>query len=464
MTDACNATRAERGEVKAALHALVNDAVRDITSRNERIDDHRNHVPFFNLEADTPFLGLTSVADAERQLALLPEVRQQYGADEVRRLTLQFLYAYLESARDLAMDDVCFESIWSRLERELSTPEWRYVGVTILQNFVSEVPRIELEDDVSICLRTLKDTQGAIAERELQWLEEDWLRGAVGSHCLVAQDRQLKEPRNIITGSQFGVYTKLQRALSALRVLKCGHPQTGAIYYIRPAELPHCLPGQSSSGYARRQFGETYQLDEPDIGPLRACYALLREFDERAPKEWVHIKTVALRRFNAVYENDYGQAEDRIVDAMIAFEALLGADQEITYRLSSRVAGLLGWTDDERAELFKEMKLYYETRSKIVHGGILKKKHHAALNNLGPLMSALRHLLLGFVRLATGSSRFHNRKRLGEQLDTVLLHAGDCEELRRAMGLSQLSRVDFNTRSDKTYRVRTESLNVGGEN
>lgn len=82
----------------------------------------------------------------------------------------------------------------------------------------------------------------------------------------------------------------------------------------------------------------------------------------------------AVRRFS--YAMDKHRDEDRILDVMIAAEALFLSDTgdardkgELKYRLSLRAAFFLGSDGREREEVFRFMKLAYDARSSIAHGG-----------------------------------------------------------------------------------------------
>lgn len=82
----------------------------------------------------------------------------------------------------------------------------------------------------------------------------------------------------------------------------------------------------------------------------------------------------AVSRFS--FALDKHRAEDRILDMMIAAEALFLSDAggaadrgELKYRLSLRAAVLLGTNGREREQIFKFMKLAYDARSAIAHGG-----------------------------------------------------------------------------------------------
>jgi len=75
---------------------------------------------------------------------------------------------------------------------------------------------------------------------------------------------------------------------------------------------------------------------------------------------------VALSRFHSSYR---GEPEERIIDQMIAFEAIcLEGEQELQYRLALRVACLLGGDAKTRNSIFKDMRNAYRLRSAIVHG------------------------------------------------------------------------------------------------
>jgi hypothetical protein len=423
------ATHDSEDAVKAALRGFVEEAVNDGRGKVQDSDHHRHRAPGLDTQYDEQFTRLKSFQDAVQRLETLPQFLQFYGAQAANNLVLEFLYAYLDEIPELAINEACFECIWSRFRREVATAEWRHVGITILPNFTSTLGRIDIADGVAVCLRTLECMQGAVGQDELEWLKEDWTQGADGSHALLAEHREPKSPANVRGGDGFHTGNKIQRALLALRLLKEGDVRTGRLFFSRPA----LLPGRRSSGVAFWRPGKEYRLDDADLPLLRDYYALLLRFEASQADAWKNVG-IALRRFTAVYDNDWHQVQDRVIDAVIAVEALLGTDQEITYRLASRVAGILAGSDQERIAVFKAMKLYYETRSTIVHGGEVKKKHRPIIQDSSPLMDIVRRLLVGFLRLATGSSRFNKRKKFSEEIDAILLHSGDREELRQAMG------------------------------
>jgi len=77
---------------------------------------------------------------------------------------------------------------------------------------------------------------------------------------------------------------------------------------------------------------------------------------------------MALRRLNVAYAQV--SAEERLIDLMIGFEALLlGDEQALRYKLSMRGAALVGKDADEREIIRDELQAAYRQRNRIVHGG-----------------------------------------------------------------------------------------------
>lgn len=76
----------------------------------------------------------------------------------------------------------------------------------------------------------------------------------------------------------------------------------------------------------------------------------------------------------------------RLVDLATALEAaLLGAEREtegLTLRLRSRTSALLATDDDPARGLFDDVGLLYGLRSKLVHGGQIKRKGALAKSRL----------------------------------------------------------------------------------
>ena len=77
---------------------------------------------------------------------------------------------------------------------------------------------------------------------------------------------------------------------------------------------------------------------------------------------------IPLRRLKFATERKHAIPEDRILDALIAFDSLFGAYNELSYRLSLRIAMFLGESSEDRLKLKNDFVSAYNLRSRIIHG------------------------------------------------------------------------------------------------
>ncbi len=64
--------------------------------------------------------------------------------------------------------------------------------------------------------------------------------------------------------------------------------------------------------------------------------------------------------------------EERLLDAGIALEAMYAIDVDIARNIRRRAAWLLGQSAAERHAISKQMRAFYRSRSKVVHGTVSK--------------------------------------------------------------------------------------------
>jgi len=86
-----------------------------------------------------------------------------------------------------------------------------------------------------------------------------------------------------------------------------------------------------------------------------------------------------------------GSLLDRLIDYMIGLEALFLPDgnQELQYRLATRVAFNLEKKFEKRKQLYKDMKKYYNERSKGIHGDTSKLKKEDVVSVEGILRKSI---------------------------------------------------------------------------
>lgn len=101
--------------------------------------------------------------------------------------------------------------------------------------------------------------------------------------------------------------------------------------------------------------------------------------------------------------------DSEVLGLFTALEGLLVTKDrsELTYRLSMRVACLLGEDDESRKRLFDEIKGFYDLRSTLVHGSgsRLKPKHQALLQQVSTLREHVRRVILRIMALLVNGIR-----------------------------------------------------------
>jgi hypothetical protein len=166
-----------------------------------------------------------------------------------------------------------------------------------------------------------------------------------------------------------------------------------------------------------------------------AMYAGVKQLEEEGVKASPGNLSVALRAFSSTYDRWPTAQDSQLLDCVTALEALLGADNEIAFKLSFRVASILADTDEERRNLLKLLKDFYNTRSRVIHGANLQAKHQALLQRVDELRNIVKRLLVAFIRLGNTKPPEYGKNFWQEKLDGMLVNTVERERLRVALGL-----------------------------
>jgi hypothetical protein len=135
-----------------------------------------------------------------------------------------------------------------------------------------------------------------------------------------------------------------------------------------------------------------------------------------------------------LYNEDESRESVAVLNALTALEALLTTDSntELSYRLSLRVANLLESDDASRLSTFKEMKEFYDLRSKIIHGSASKisTKLHNRLERSESLREIVRRTILSVMSifLDAGSMDIH----LDEVLDQIVFDEAKRRQIQKS--------------------------------
>lgn len=422
------------GEALRALLAEVH--ARAITSA-ETLATYKGGTAFFDQERDRPLTALPGFPVALEALQQLPQFERVFGAEHSERATLQFVYEYLTRTEQPALDDDAFEVTFEALMSELEDPDWTYVAFANLRRFESAVALIDFEDGISIRHRSIEGIKERLGwtDWHVDHLTRDWMDGrGASSHVVWVESSMEKSPDTAILSDSATGPGRILDLLLALWLFAPGDPTVGAIFTDRAARFELTGRGLArSNGMPADVWGETYQLSSADAPAVRAIYDDVVAF-RRASDVPSNVR-LAVRRFESVYTRGVRQRDDRIVDELIALEALAGSGTELRFRLAFRISSLLAHDDDERLALFETMKRYYDIRSKIVHGVDLRPTDQALVDDDSELRAIVRRLLRAVI-FATVHTDFRlTASYIDKQLDRVLLDARSREEVRGALGL-----------------------------
>ena len=131
-------------------------------------------------------------------------------------------------------------------------------------------------------------------------------------------------------------------------------------------------PG-SSNGYIYSDHSSKKDLTKEHVSHLQGLLRLWSQFnaDNR------DILELAVNRLSSSIQRNRGRfrEQDRILDAAIALEIMYDLKPpELTNKLANRAAHLLSDEIEKRIEIFDQVHLFYEARSKIAHGVDSKRK------------------------------------------------------------------------------------------
>lgn len=208
--------------------------------------------------------------------------------------------------------------------------------------------------------------------------------------------------------------------LQTLRLFVPGHLHAGETFVLVPmpprngwATVASLRASDMAVDYSSlRDNIKTFKLtseEMPAFGKFRTAISPILKRLESYPAA-----TFAL----FLYSADDGERAN-FSATVTALEALLTKSEEtegLTYRLSMRLANLLGHSPEARKARFAETKKVYGIRSKIVHGSPLEIKSSASpLDMLPNLRETLRRVLLSVLALfGSGVQPEHLPDRIDE--------------------------------------------------
>ncbi|WP_191843116.1 HEPN domain-containing protein [Catellatospora chokoriensis] len=234
--------------------------------------------------------------------------------------------------------------------------------------------------------------------RRLLKIVEEALPG--GAHTYVNADLHMYAPPESVVISQESqpkleglnstVSQRIERFMLLVRLLKPGSSES--MFEVQGSPSPIRPPQPQFERF--RGAGPVYfsftplaardiVLSVADVPRVDGLDKLLASVDGAQPGMVFTSLGMALNKFVLAYHS-FAWFE-QIVDLATAFEAALSgvSTSDVTLRLRTRAAGLLATSSDPATAIFDDIKVLYELRSKLVHGGSLTLK--TLLKGIGKL-------------------------------------------------------------------------------
>ncbi|MGB8657748.1 MAG: hypothetical protein WCE90_08190 [Candidatus Zixiibacteriota bacterium] len=334
-------------------------------------------------------------------------------------LLSELVYHSFDDSRPFEYNPDRFDRAYSRIEDLFYGENIHLVFSAPLQNFHCELETINLAKDLRI-VRMSRE------EREDLWRSSrygGWLPDSLLPHLTHILELDCFKPKICKkTWDEFSksiseenpeqiAKSEFDSVVSALRLFK---PGVMGFSYIRTTSLTWFpLPGFGgfTTHYGQHFELAKYVLSESEAKEFETFFEEL--FGRKSVSHLQYPLDLALNRFNYAYERK--RPEDKLIDYMIAFEALYGAPG---YMIALRAASLLGNIPDEKKQIFSEMKEARELRDNTVHGST-KKESAISAEKASRIEDHLRHSLQQFIkRKITGKTA---RKTLIDSLEKTLL-------------------------------------------
>lgn len=178
--------------------------------------------------------------------------------------------------------------------------------------------------------------------------------------------------------------------------------------YLSLAPWLHPIKAEPTTIYNRKD----YELNDETLDKFIDFFNSYWDLIHRKPQPLWN----ALFRFSSSYEKR--TLADRLVELMIAMEALFGDKAELTYKISLRSACMLYPAGEARERAFDTTKRLYEERSKIVHGKTLNSRSDN--QRISQFEDYVRNSIIKFFQLYSDGHLSISSTVSGEELDRLI--------------------------------------------
>ena len=273
-----------------------------------------------------------------------------------------------------------------------------------LFNFFTHIDKIEI-GDIFVIEKPTSFEKKNIIERLAKGVED-----IISSEYLLRTYIKTNKPAENTNDFFDKAIIEFEKAIILFRLFK--KKFIGFNFIIKPLantlKYEYCVYNFSYSTIGRKRFRGRYIIDNDEIELLNKFF---REYDIFSTSNF----DLAVSNFNRSYSQYF--LTNKFLDTMFVLENIFLRDtsQELKYKLSMRMAYVLGANDNtKREDIFTFIGKCYRTRSDIVHGNEKQKLDVKTI-------SKLRKLTIDSLKI------FFKNKDLctGKKLDDIILK-GNC--------------------------------------
>lgn len=280
--------------------------------------------------------------------------------------------SFVERNQSFVFNDRLCDDLYKKYEDFFYKSERDLNPIAPLHNFESEMEVIQLDENLKI-RKICEEEQKKLWREEYNMIPKfDVLLIKFMLECRYEVKAHRHDEMHYIKES-------FDRVISAMRLFK-----KGTFGYNRiTTKMYSTCPISKASMSSGKNYYEPYNGTQ---------YNISKDGAEGLVKFWEAYKAVdfeknrfielAIKRFNLSHIRK--DLEDKLIDMMIAFEALYLTDNaELSYKLATRAAFILGMDKkkSEQKEIYLFLKKAYDIRSKIVHGSKHLNQNKIKLSN-----------------------------------------------------------------------------------
>jgi hypothetical protein len=370
------------------------------------------------------------------------ELIKMYGIGEIQFILFRLIDKIIELNTDaelhtLEFNQGYFDKVFSFFIQELYEPEWTNVAICPdVRYFRSDLASIDFGDGVVIAGREDDMIKGFMGwnDKDLKFFYDRLEQGGwTSSFVLMVTEKTKKDPDNIRLANSVTTSKKADNLITCMRLFKRGGVAADVLYHSRPSEL-FKLPGFRITGFVIPGVGSEYVLNSSETEEFKQFRQVVSDFHQNQITTYKHI-ALALRYFNASFATL--NTDDRVIDCITAFEALFKMRDELAFKLSTRVAYLLGASNAEKVSIYTDMKNFYSLRNDIVHGSELNHKDLESLGKVEDLVDYLRRCLRAFISLGRCEPKILT-KEFYDLLDNKLIDDDERKNIQKHAGILRI--------------------------